>query len=168
MTIRPIGFVDTSVFTANYVLRHKDKVVDGLLYLRDVKGDELDASDLPILREWKSAKALLVRLRAGAAPHFNGATPELGKAWIEVLPPGVGTPWTSEVGDYAEAHVRTRTCLIPTPGALSYSGSASANLLVGMVNLMDHHALCSEVNTGDQPRVHLVADVKVPVDAPEV
>lgn len=160
--IRPIGFVDTSTFTAMYVLKHKDKAEDGILRLRDLKDDEADASDLAILKEWKSARALLTRLRSGAAPHFEGRTPDIGRAWIEVVPPLSGTPWTSETGDYADAHVRTRTCLIPCPGAMSFSGTASANLLVGMVNLIDHHALCSEINTGDYPRVHLVADFKIP------
>ena len=163
--IRPIGFIDTSMFTARYMTKHKEKVEDGVLILRDFKGEEPDPSDRAILQDWPSARAMLVKLRAGAAPHFEGRTPEIGKVWLEIVPPFSGTPWTSETGDYADAHVRTRTCLIPCPGAMSFSGTASANLLVGMVNLVDHHALCSEINTGEYARVHLIADFKVPDEA---
>lgn len=167
MTIQPLGFLDTSVFTAMYVMKHAKLTDNGILKLRDFKDDETETSDLPILREWKSARAVLARIRASAAPFFEGQTPILGRAWIEVLPPESGTPWAIEVDDYADAHRRTRTCLIPNPGAISYSGGAAANLLVGMVNLIDHRALCSEINGGEHPRVHLIVDIKVPVDDAE-
>ena len=164
MSIQPLGYLDTSVFTAMYVMKHAKLVDNGILRLRDFKDDEPEATDLPILREWKSARALLARIRASAAPFFDGQVPSLGRAWVEVLPPLSGTPWSMESDDYADAHRRTRTCLIPNPGAISYSGGAGANLLVGMVNLVDHRALCSEINSGEHPRVHLIVDVKVPVD----
>lgn len=165
--IQGLGFIDTSVFTANYVLRHKEKVDGGILRLRDLKDEDVDASDLPVIREWKSARLLLRALRAVAAPFFDGAVPELGRAWIEVLSPLSGTPWDAETGDYAAAHHRTRTCLIPSPGAVSHSGVASAMLVVGMVNLIDHQLMCSEVNHGEHARVHLVVDLKVPTDEVE-
>lgn len=160
--IQPLGFIDTSTFAAWFVAKHRQKARDGVLALRDIKADEIDPADLAIMQEWKGARALLSRLRAAAAPFFNGVTPELGKAWIEVLPPLAGTPWTSELDDYAAAHVRTRTCLIPSPGAISFCGTASAMLHVGMVNQIDHSLLCSEVNHGEHARVHLVVDVRVP------
>lgn len=162
MTIQQIGFLDTSNLTAMFVVKHRDRAVDGILALRDIKVDEVDASDLPILKEWKSARALLSRLRAGAAPFLGNVTPTLGRAWIEVLPPQSGTPWTIEDGDYADAHIRTRTCLIPSPGSVSHSGLTSASLLVGTVNVIDHRQLCCEVNHGEHARVHLIVDVKVP------
>jgi hypothetical protein len=165
--IQPLGFIDTSTFTAMYVVKHKDKLDGGILRLRDVKEDDVDATDLAILKEWKSARALLSRLRNAAAPFFDGVTPDLGRAWIEVLPPMSGTPWDIEAGDYAAAHHRTRTCLIPSPGAVTYCGLASAVLPVGMVHLVDHQLLCSDVNHGEHARVHLVVDVKIPVDEAE-
>lgn len=165
--IQGLGFIDTSVFTANYLLRHKEKVDGGILRLRDLKDEDVEASDLAVLREWKSARALLTRLRVVAAPFFDGVTPELGRAWIEVLPPMSGTLWDAEIGDYAAAHHRTRTCLIPSPGAVSCSGMASSMLVVGMVNLIDHQLMCSEVNHGEHARVHLVCDLKAPESAVE-
>ena len=147
-------------------VKYAKSVDNGILSLRDFKDDEAEAeaTDLAVLREWKSARAVLSRIRNAAAPFFEGQTPLLGRAWIEVVPPLAGTPWGMEADDYAEAHRRTRTCLIGGPGAMSYSGPAAANLLPGMVNLVDHRMLCSETNTGDFPRVHLIVDIKVPVD----
>lgn len=161
MSLQQIGFLETSQMTARWVLKYREQAVDGILKLRDLN-DEGEAEDLPILKEWRSAKALLARLRASAAPFFNGVTPELGKAWLEIVPPLSGTPWTSEAGDYVEAHVRTRTCLVPSPNALSYSGISSAVLLVGIVTQVDHRLMCSEVNHGEHARTHLIVDVKVP------
>lgn len=167
MTIQPLGFLDTSAMMAMYVVKYAKSVDNGILSLRDFKDDESDPSDLAILREWKSARAVLARIRSAAAPFFDGVVPSLGRAWLEILPPLAGTPWSSEADDYAEAHRRTRTCLIGGPGAMSYSGPAAANLLPGMVNLVDHRTLCSETNTGDFPRVHLIVDIKVPVEDAE-
>jgi hypothetical protein len=167
MSIQPLGFLDTRQLTALYVLKHEKAAENGVLRLRDFKDDETDPTDLPILREWKSARAVLARVRSAAAPFFEGRPPTLGRAWIETVPPMAGTPWAAEQDDYAEAHHRTRTCLIPCPGAMSYSGQASANLLVGIVNLIDHRQLCSEVNMGEHSRVHLIVDVKAPVDDAE-
>lgn len=165
MSIQPIGFLDTSMFTARYLMKYRDKAVNGILDLRAVQGDDIDPTDCPILKEWNSARALLSRLRAAAAPFFEGVAPTLGRAWIEALPPLAGTPWEACSGDYAEQHVRTRTCLVPAPGALSHSGQVSAGLNVGLVNLINHRDLCSEVNHGEHARIHLIVDVKVPVDA---
>lgn len=169
MSIQPLGFIDTSAFTARFLTgkTQKERTENGVLTLRDVKDGDTVATDLAILKEWGSARAILSRLRNAAAPFFDGVTPVLGRAWVEILPPGAGTPWEADFGDYADLHVRTRTCLIPSPGALSHSGQAFATLMVGIVNLIDHKALCSEVNHGEHARVHLVVDVRVPDDAAE-
>jgi len=163
MTIQALGFVDTSMFTARFLLKYLDKANDGVLPLREIK--DADAADLPILKEWNSARALLTKMRARGAAYFNGAAPDLGRAWVEVLPPGFGTPWVADAGDYADGHIRTRTCLVPSPAAISFAGTISAVLPVGVVHTVDHKALCSEVNHGDSRRVHLIVDFKIPVDA---
>lgn len=160
--IQNIGFIDTSVFTATFVLKHKAKLLEGVLALRTIKSDDADASDTAIMADWKSGRALLTRLRVGAAPYFDGKTPTLGRAWIEHLPPRTATPWLIEDDDYADAHVRTRTCLIQSPSAASFCGVQNANLLVGIVTALDMRQLCSEANFSDYPRTHLVVDVKRP------
>ena len=161
MSIQQIGFLDTSSMTARWVLKYREKAQDGILKLRDLN-DEGEYADLPILAEWRSAKAVLSKVRAGAAPHFGGVAPVLGRAYIEALPPTSGIAWVAEHGDAVDAFLRTRTCLIPSPGAVTHCGSVSASLLVGIVNVIDMKQLCSEVNHGEHTRVHLVVDVKIP------
>ncbi len=160
MSIQSIGFLDTSMFTARYLMKYRDKAENGILNLRIAEEDEI--VDAPILKEWNSGRALLSRIRSAAAPFFNDRTPTLGRAWIETLPPLAGTPWASEVGEYADQHARLRTCLVPAPNAISHSGQQAATLLVGAVHLIDHKALCCEVNHGEHPRVHLIVDVRIP------
>lgn len=155
--IRNTGvFLQTADFTAFFQVKFRKEMDGGILRLRS------DDADLPILKEWKSAKALLARYRAAAAVFFDGVQPSLGRVWIEQLPGMHGTPWTLEEDDYAQAHVRTRIALIQSPDAWTFSGLASAILAVGMVNEIDHRSLCSEINLSAYPRTHLIVDVKKP------
>lgn len=164
MSFTQIGFLDTANFTATYITRHRDKVENGVLALRVLQGE--DVVDAAILKEWKSAKALLSRLRNAAAPFFAGQTPDLGKAWLEVLPPRSGTPWGSADEAYGGAHARTRTCLIPSPGGVSFADGASATLQVGWLHAHDPRALASEVNFDPvHARVHLIVDIRRPEPA---
>lgn len=160
MSLQQIGFLDVSYVAAAWITKFRKEAQDGILKLRDFEGE--DVVDLPVLTDYRNAKALLARLKAGAAPFFDNIAPLLGMAWIEVLPPHSGTLWEAREDDYAQGHVRTRTCLVPSPGAISHCGQVSANLLVGNVTALDMKLLCCEVNHSEHPRVHLVADVKVP------
>ena len=148
-------FLDTSTFSAHFMVKYRERLENGLLFLRDETGDQT------ILKEWKSARTLLARYKALAVP-FLGSPAEFGKVWIEVLPGGAGTPWTIEEDDYAQAHIRTRVCLVPTPGAWSFSGLERVILGVGLVNVIEHRTLCSEINLSEYPRTHLVVDVVRP------
>lgn len=162
--IRPIGFLDLSAFTASYVLKYKAQLQNGVLELRGV--DEADVLapivDRPILQEWKAAKNLLGRYRSHARGVFRNAALELGKAWIEVLPGGQAVPWQSFEDDYAQDHIRTRTCMVPAPDAYSLSGMHRELIGVGVVNVVEHRVLHSEVNFSTFPRVHLIVDVERP------
>jgi len=160
--IQPIGFLDTSSFTAGFVHKYRERMAEGVLYLRQLKEGDEEASDLPIVKEWRAARALLSRLRTGAAPYLKGEAAILGKAWIETLPPESVKPWNREDDDYVRSHFRTRTTLIPAPGAWSHSGGVSLCLAVGSVNLTDPTLFSSEVNFGDYARTHLVVDIQRP------
>jgi hypothetical protein len=154
--IRAIGFIDTSRFTAHFMVKFEKHMQDGVLPLRDENGD------LPIIAEWLTAKAMLGRFKTGAAALNNGKTLTLGKAWIERLPGGHGTPWTVEEDTYAQEHIRTRTCMISVPDAYSFSGGDKLLLNVGVINVVEHRVLHSEVNFSTYPRVHLIVDVRRP------
>lgn len=163
--IRSTGvFLPTDQFTAFFVAKFRARLDQGLLYLRDVPDEDVFAEpkDLPILGEWKAARALLQRFKSAAAPLLEGKTAVLGKAWIEQLPGHCGTPWTLCEDDYAQNHIRTRTCLIPAPDAYSHSGADRVLLGVGVVNVVEHRILHSEINLSTYPRVHLIVDIRRP------
>lgn len=164
VVIRPAGFIPTDQFTAFFVAKYRARLDQGLLYLRDIPPTDVFAEpkDLPILREWKTARALLARFKSIAAPLLRGEQAEFGKVWIEQLPGNCGTPWLLEEDDYAQAHIRTRTCLIPAPDAYSCSGLERVLLSVGVVNIIEHRVLHSEMNLSPYPRVHLIVDIKRP------
>ena len=166
--IRPLLFVDASRFTAHFIVKYAAQQQNGILALRDV-ADDVDVADLPILKEWKSARTLLLKIRNQAAPFLSGKVPELGKVWIETLPPESATPWTHEIGDYADEHHRLRICLIPGVDCYSFCGEARVILNVGIVNLIDHKKMCSEANMGQFARTHLIVDIRKPDEdaAPE-
>lgn len=159
--IQPITFLDTRQVSARFTVKYEKILQAGILKLRDV-GEDGEVEDLPILKEWLSAKALLNRIRAGAAEATKDKTLVLGKAWIEQLPGGHGTPWSLDEDDYAQNHIRTRTCLIPAPDCYTYSGTQALILGVGVVNIVEHRVLNSETNMSVYPRVHLIVDISRP------
>lgn len=159
--IRPVTFLDTRQVAARFVLKYERQLDNGVLKLRDLD-DEGEAVDLPILAEWGSASSLLKRIKTGAYALLEGKPAVLGKAWIESLPGGHGTPWLAETDEYAQAHIRTRTCLVPVPDSFSFSGTDRVALGIGIVNVIEHRIPHSEVNLSAYSRVHLVVDIKRP------
>lgn len=160
--IRSTGvFLDTSAFTAMWTLKYHERADNGLLHLHSELGP------MPILKEWKSARALLLRYKAAAAPLIGGATVELGRVYLEYLPGQFGTPWERDESNYAQTVIRTRTCLIPSPDAYSHSGLDRVLISTGIVNVVEHRVLCSEINLSVHPRLHLIVDIKRPSDLPD-
>lgn len=144
-----------------FIVKYRERMQDGILYLRDL-GEDGEAVDKPILKEWKSARALLQRFKAASSPLLDGTPAELGKVWIETLPGCYGTPWTLFEDDYAQAHIRTRICLVAAPDAYSCSGLDRILLSPGIVNIVEHRVLHSEINLSVYPRTHLIIDFKRP------
>lgn len=155
-------FLQTADFAAFFQVRYKKQLNEGLLYLRDIPEDSDTAHDCPILGEWKTAQALLKRFRAAGAAFLGGEPAKLGKVWIEQLPGDSATPWRKEEDDYAQAHIRTRTCIIPAMDCYSFSGVQGLILSTGIVNVIEHRILNCEINLSAYPRVHLIVDVQRP------
>jgi hypothetical protein len=154
VVITSIGFLDVSTFTAMYLVKHKDRAVDGFLPLRA-------KDDLPILREWKSARALLTRIRNQAAV-LRGSAVEFGPVGVETLAPQSGLPWRIEDEDHTALYARLRVALVTAPNSWVFSGMSNAHLPVGVVHLVENRTLCSQLNLSDTPTVHLVIDIKRP------
>lgn len=153
MSLRTLGFIDTSMMTANLLVRHRDAFTDGSLMLRDAAGDR------PILDKFKSAKNMLGRIR-----RLVGDNCTIRRAEIVTLAPGAHTPWREEKNVETETMVRLHCCLVPSPGAWLYCGGDAMNVPVGQIVILDHRRLHSEVNFGMNDRIHLVLDL-VPADA---
>lgn len=154
--IRPVGFLDTWACSSTVFAKYKDRFNGDGLSLLPLRGSE---HALPLLAEFRSAKALLSRVRTSAAPFF-GRTPDMGEAHIVRLEPGAFVPWSSDEARGPHAHL----CLVPAPGAWIYCGGDSAVLPVGQLTLVDHRKLWSAANFGDYPTVHLVAELYVADD----
>ena len=162
--IRPVGFLDVSTFTARFILNYRQRLSDDPAYpgvqtimLRSVAGAE------PILKEWKSAREVLERLRNAVAPFLGGKPAVLGKAMVASLKPGGWTDWAHSDDEYAQGHLRLYVNMIPSPLAFIYSGGEAQNPLVGQITLFEQQALHSEINLGAVARVSLIVDVKRPV-----
>lgn len=153
MSLRVLGFVDTSMMTANLMVRHRDCIKDGSFILRD------EATDRPILTTFKSAKNLLNRIR-----RMVNDTAVIQRAEVVSLPPGAHTPWHEQKSVDTETMIRLHVCLVPSPGAWLYCGGDAMVAPVGQLVLLDHRALHSEINLGMNDRIHLVLDV-VPANA---
>lgn len=161
--IRSIAFVDASLFTAHFVVKFRDAYMqDGQLSLRAVSDNGVDIDDLPALKAWKSARTLLSKIRNGAAPFFDGRVPELGRVWVETLPPDTCSPWEREEGEYAESHIRTRLCIVPAVDAYTCCGPERLVIPPSLIHVVDHRKFCSEMNLGQNARTHLIVDLKVP------
>ena len=93
--------------------------------------------------------------------------PEVGRAWIDTLPPETCSPWTIQSDPYAEEHVRLRICLVPGIDCFTCVGAERTILGVGVVNLVDHTKLSCEMNLGQHSRTHLVVDLRKPDDLSE-
>lgn len=187
MHIRPLGFLDASVMTANLLLRYKQHFADDtrrqtapgsahhdteMILLRgprmpaaDNWQADVEQVDQPLLGEWKSAQALLVRLKNLLLQ--DGRPAVLGKAMIVKLKAGGHVDWHRDEGAYAEAHDRVHLCLVPSPGAWLYCGGEGANLPVGQLTFVNVRTLHSAVNFGTVARIHLIADIRRP-DAGDV
>ena len=158
MNIAPIGFLDTWAFSSTLFARYKDRFVGDhhSLTMLPLRGPD---GPLPILAEWKSAKALLARVRAASAPFTGGKTGELGEAALVHLKPGGFMEWTWEDTEYARLHHRLHLCVVPGPGCCIFSGGESGVLPVGMLTYVNRRVLHSAVNFGETPAIHLIVDV---------
>lgn len=151
--ITPVGFVDTSMFTAIFVTKHKK-------LLSAAEGQSLRTLPLLhqgqptlVMEDWKSGRNLLQRIKAAV----TGDDPvQFGDVAVMQLDPGGYLPWADDAQEGRRLHL----CLVPSPGCWIYSGGAGAVIPVGQLTEVDHRILYSVVNFGEYPCTHLVLDVK--------
>jgi hypothetical protein len=159
--IQPIAFLETWHFASTLYAKFKDRFVSSdtgmsILPLRNEEGA------LPILAEWRAAKALLSRIRTAASPLCEGQAGVLGTAALVQLDAGGFVPWAWEATEYARQYHRLHLCVVPSPGACVLAGGESGVLPVGMLTLVNRTVLHSYVNFGATPVIHLVCDIRKP------
>ena len=157
MNIQPLAFLDTWAFASTLYARYKDRF-GGDHHSAEILPLRTAEDALPILAEWKSAKALLSRLRVAAAPLTGGKTAELGAVALVRLKAGGYIDWSREEGEFHSVQLP----IVPSPGAWLYSGGEAAVLPVGQLTFVNRKVLYSAVNLGDHPVIHLVTDVREP------
>lgn len=184
MNFRPIAFIDTQFFTATLVSKYRDAWGQNAqrqnfersphhdtqsILLRGPQNPTLEnwfediaQIDYPILKDWKSARAILARIKDAVQPLFPGRNIVLGKAMIVRLKVGGFVDWHVDEGEYAMKHDRAHLCLLPSPGAWLYSGGEVAQPPVGQVTYFNNHAPHSALNMGPVARVHLIVDIRKP------
>ena len=159
--LRPVGFIDASAMTAKLILSYRDKFVeseDGIERIALIA----DGKPNGLCKEWKSATALIGRLRNEAAPFFGGKPAIVDRAFIERIKPDVITDWTADETEFAEEHVRVMIGLVPSPGAWVYCGGESMVLPVGQIVLANTRVMTSHANFGPCATVRLCLDVRRP------
>lgn len=159
MNIVPIGYIDSWAFSATLHSKYKDRF-GGDHHSMSILPLRSEESALPILAEWKSAKALLTRIRTAAAPFFGGETPELGTAALVKVIGGGYVEWGIRESDWVSLHL----CIVPSPGAWTYSGGEGVVLPVGQLTFINRNAIHSAINLGHHAVIHLVVDARKPYD----
>lgn len=145
-------FVDGSSCTARYVTQFKARLDGDTIMLRSV------AKDLPILGEWKSAKNLLAKISNAAAPFLGGKPALINMAQIFTLVPNEREEWGYINADGVRAYLP----LLPSPGAMLFSGIEGCNPPVGMLTAIVSKAPFSMINLGPCAATWLVVDAAVP------
>lgn len=182
--ILPVDFIDVSRMAAALVMKHSIHFADDTrrqnavgsphhdtetILLRGPLGEvshetwfeDVPHADTALLDGWPSAKAVMGKI-AESHRRRAGLEPIFGKAMVVSLKPGGHVDWHTDQGAYAEAHDRFHLCLIPSSGAVIFSGLQSAMLPVGQLTWINNRELHSAINAGTNARIHLIVDVRKP------
>jgi len=149
--IQPNDFIDVSRAAAAYVTKFRE--VDGGAP-RLVEAGEAT----PTMDEWKSARALLVRLQQQATSVTGHAVKVVD---AQVRPVGIDATWTSDGFEHEGTLLAVN--LVPSPGARLHTLNGSFVLWPGQLHIIPHtHPWCF-VNYGPCAAafllVRLVGDV---------
>ena len=184
MNFRPLAFLDTQYVTATLVSKYRDawgreiqrQTAAGsphhdtqAIFLRGPQNptvenwfEDIPQVDYPILKDWKSARAILARIKDAIQPLFPDRPIILGKAMVVRLKVGGFVDWHVDEGEYAKVHDRAHLCLLPSPGAWLYSGGEVAQPPVGQLTYFNNRVPHSALNMGPVARTHLIVDVRKP------
>ena len=124
---------------------------DGTIFLRR------DGKDEPILKEWKSAKNLLTKVANAAAPYLGNKPANIIMAKIFTLVPNEREDWNVPRTEGVRAWLN----LLPSPGAMLFSGIEGMNPPVGALTVINRRPIFSAVNLGPCAATWLVLDAEL-------
>jgi hypothetical protein len=108
----------------------------------------------PDLEKWSHMRNVLSRIRRNSAGH------EMTAAYIELLESGVGDAWDAppRMPDFQKVILP----IVTNPLAIMYSGPEQMHIAQGLLTWVNNAVLCSAVNHGATPRIHLVLEMRTP------
>lgn len=184
MNVFSFAFVDTSLFQATMTLKYgkhfagndrpaalsQPPFQDCRHILLRGPADDVDANwwndvdqiDLPLLKEWPSAKNLLENVHAKITEHLGGQNVTFGKVYLEEIGAGGHVGWHVDGSPYGKQHARFRLLASPCAGGCWFSGGDSLPPGVGNLTYVNHLALHSAINLGPVPQISLVIDARKP------
>lgn len=133
--------------------------------------DDLPMFDQPEYEKWKSLKRLMTQARKAIfaddflSRHLDASKPT-GRMVISIMKPRGTMTWHSDVGEYAERHMRFHLVLQTNPLCKLYCGPEMIHAPVGALvylNALEQH---SAANWGATPRSHVIFELRRK-DAPE-
>ena len=108
-----------------------------------------DATDL---EKWPNLRNVLSRI-GRIDQDF-----EIARGMLDLLHPGAARDWdrpTFQAG-LSTLHLP----IVSNMGCMNYAGTESLRLIPGVLYLTNNAVMCSEVNFGQTPRIHLVLEVR--------
>lgn len=155
MNFQSLAFVDGSACAARYVTQFKARLEGDTIMLRS------GGKDLPILKEWKSAKNLITKISNAAAPFLDGKPAKINTAYIYTLVPNEREEW----GYLQPDGIRAYLPLLPSPNAMLFSGIEGANPPVGMLTVVNRAQPFSALNLGPVAATWMIVDAAIPEPA---
>lgn len=166
------AFVDPTMFLSTMTLKYGKHFTDAQytfdpgikhIALRGSlnEGDE-QQTDLPLLKEWPSAQALIDSAANMITTHLAAENLQLGQVYVESIPPGGFTSWRAAASAYDKKHHRFKMLASPCSGGCWFVGGDSLAPGVGNLTYLNHLALHSAINLGPVPQISLIIDVRRP------
>jgi hypothetical protein len=141
-----LAFLD--VWSLSASLRSRmNLLADGPLIVKDFDGWVEEHAE-----KWSQLKNVVSRAtRLPVAKEY-----ELGRVIVFLLKPTQATPWVKPWDIWQRLHLP----IVTNPAAMVFSGPQGWNIKPGVLTWVNNAVLCSEVNFGEFPRIHLVLEVR--------
>ena len=133
-------------------------------------GTEEDAEDFvgyKAATSWGELTGMRNRIKRigdGLARMQGGGEISFGRIYMEMLDPGAVIPWRQEKTPYFARYDRAHLVLRSNPGAVMFAGGPNGTEAYspspGQLFIEPARMLCSAVNLGETPSVHLVVDFR--------